>query len=493
MSIATLKAQVQAQIIDKDLIPDSISASTVGDNINDLADEVVALFTALNGGTLPADQDTIYKITQKIIGINSILGVSGTTIDSIVTALGNKDDGSAVDTKIAAAVANLLNSAPGALDTLKELATALGNDPNYATTITGLLAGKEPTIAAGSAGQYYKWNKTWGSFSADVIASTLAGYVKAATAAAFAAGDTILVMFGKAEKRIELIETLNVTAKTTLADTDQIAISDGALKRITWANFKAALSLITTPLTGFVTAAASASITATTNILQAFQLIQKRLELLEAGDDLLSYFNPAKFFMYDSGGSVMKMGIRTENRLMEFLKALNFAYKGETLLGTYEECVANALNSGATRYSLMKIEADSVITELGICMRTAAVFTTSSGNNKLWLYKVDLTAKTASLVAQSADTPGLFNSAGIRRAALTAPYSAAAGYYLLAVRYETTDQTTPGTILSKVLDGSTMAIIDNLRLAGTASTLSPATVDMQTLNASSASTWGFWN
>ncbi|WP_315451410.1 hypothetical protein [uncultured Selenomonas sp.] len=36
----------------------------------------------------------------------------------------------------------LVNSAPGALDTLQELAAALGNDANFATTVTNALAGK---------------------------------------------------------------------------------------------------------------------------------------------------------------------------------------------------------------------------------------------------------------------------------------------------------------------------------------------------------------
>lgn len=43
---------------------------------------------------------------------------------------------------IDAAVANLISGAPGALDTLNELATALGDDPNFATTLTNALAGK---------------------------------------------------------------------------------------------------------------------------------------------------------------------------------------------------------------------------------------------------------------------------------------------------------------------------------------------------------------
>jgi len=44
---------------------------------------------------------------------------------------------------------DLLNGAPGALDTLNELASALGNDANYSTTITTALAGKLP-LAGGT-------------------------------------------------------------------------------------------------------------------------------------------------------------------------------------------------------------------------------------------------------------------------------------------------------------------------------------------------------
>ena len=40
------------------------------------------------------------------------------------------------------AVANLVDSSPAALDTLNELAAALGDDPNFATTMTNALAGK---------------------------------------------------------------------------------------------------------------------------------------------------------------------------------------------------------------------------------------------------------------------------------------------------------------------------------------------------------------
>lgn len=45
---------------------------------------------------------------------------------------------------VQAVIAALINSAPGALDTLDELAAALGDDANFAATMTTALAGKQP-------------------------------------------------------------------------------------------------------------------------------------------------------------------------------------------------------------------------------------------------------------------------------------------------------------------------------------------------------------
>jgi hypothetical protein len=53
-----------------------------------------------------------------------------------------------LETRIAALVA----SAPATLDTLNELATALGNDPNFATTVTNALAGKAPIASPALTG-----------------------------------------------------------------------------------------------------------------------------------------------------------------------------------------------------------------------------------------------------------------------------------------------------------------------------------------------------
>ncbi|EED0179525.1 prophage tail fiber N-terminal domain-containing protein [Escherichia coli] len=56
-------------------------------------------------------------------------------------AAGNEIANAAFVRKLLAA---LVDSSPEALDTLNELAAALGNDPNFATTVTNAMAGKQP-------------------------------------------------------------------------------------------------------------------------------------------------------------------------------------------------------------------------------------------------------------------------------------------------------------------------------------------------------------
>lgn len=48
----------------------------------------------------------------------------------------------ATNASVTTAINNLVNSSPGTLDTLKELATALGDDPNFAATLVSALASK---------------------------------------------------------------------------------------------------------------------------------------------------------------------------------------------------------------------------------------------------------------------------------------------------------------------------------------------------------------
>jgi hypothetical protein len=64
--------------------------------------------------------------------------------------LSSIDLSATIQTASAAAVTYLVDSAPGALDTLNELAAALGDDENFATTVTNSLSGKLSISSASS-------------------------------------------------------------------------------------------------------------------------------------------------------------------------------------------------------------------------------------------------------------------------------------------------------------------------------------------------------
>lgn len=73
-----------------------------------------------------------------------------TTIDGYGYLKSADLSGYATETYVNTAVDNLVDGAPGLLDTLNELAAAINDDANYATTITTALAGKQATLTAGS-------------------------------------------------------------------------------------------------------------------------------------------------------------------------------------------------------------------------------------------------------------------------------------------------------------------------------------------------------
>ncbi|WP_461239302.1 phage tail protein [Escherichia coli] len=59
-------------------------------------------------------------------------------------AAGNNTTQVATTAFVQAALTALINGAPATLDTLKEIAAAINNDPNFATTMLNALAGKQP-------------------------------------------------------------------------------------------------------------------------------------------------------------------------------------------------------------------------------------------------------------------------------------------------------------------------------------------------------------
>ena len=94
---------------------------------------------------------TAVILQERLHDIIDTLNVVGISIEGAKEYLENNNDLSqikigtnkaATEGYVVAAIAAMVDSAPGALDTLNELAAALGDDPNFATTITGLIAAK---------------------------------------------------------------------------------------------------------------------------------------------------------------------------------------------------------------------------------------------------------------------------------------------------------------------------------------------------------------
>ena len=88
----------------------------------------------------------ISTATQAAIDLKAPLASPSLTgVPTAPTAIATTNTNQLATTEfVKTAVANLIAAAPTALDTLSELATALGNDANFSTTITNSLALKAP-------------------------------------------------------------------------------------------------------------------------------------------------------------------------------------------------------------------------------------------------------------------------------------------------------------------------------------------------------------
>ena len=91
-----------------------------------------------SGLMIPADKNKLDGVADNA---NNYSHPSAHTV-SEVTGLQGLLDGKTTETYVNTQITNVIGAAPAALDTLTELAAALGDDANYAATVTTALAGK---------------------------------------------------------------------------------------------------------------------------------------------------------------------------------------------------------------------------------------------------------------------------------------------------------------------------------------------------------------
>ena len=128
---------------------------------------------------LASDSNQVYigyiSSDNKVAKISDIPSLSGYATESFVTGQGyitnSALSGYATETYVGNAINDLVNGAPAALNTLKELADAINDDASYASTITTALGGKQATLTAGNGIQIDNTNTI--SLNPDVIINSV--------------------------------------------------------------------------------------------------------------------------------------------------------------------------------------------------------------------------------------------------------------------------------------------------------------------------------
>lgn len=130
-------------------------ATNLQNLVTRIATEFKSVRTLINGNSANLNGLTTTAKTNLVAAVNEVKAIAdsaassgGASINDALTTTSTVWSSSKTDAQIGSAVAGLVASAPGTLDTLAELATALGDDPNFATTMTGLIGGKADAVHA---------------------------------------------------------------------------------------------------------------------------------------------------------------------------------------------------------------------------------------------------------------------------------------------------------------------------------------------------------
>ena len=158
---------------------DGIESAATADQTNAEIRTAVEAATDSNVFT-DADHTKLNALNQGVATTDSP-AFAGLTLSGVPTAptasSGTSTTQIATTAFTSTAIANLVASSPATLDTLNELAAALGDDPNFATTVTNSLALKAPIASPTFTG-------TATIPTADINAGTIDGTVIGATTAA---------------------------------------------------------------------------------------------------------------------------------------------------------------------------------------------------------------------------------------------------------------------------------------------------------------------
>ena len=102
--------------------------------ITQVSNSLVKQDLTISGGTV--DNTVIGSGTPAAGTFTTVAGTLASTVTGTTAAASDNSTKIATTAYVTTALANLVDSAPGTLNTLNELAAALGDDANFATTVT---------------------------------------------------------------------------------------------------------------------------------------------------------------------------------------------------------------------------------------------------------------------------------------------------------------------------------------------------------------------
>ena len=123
----------------KDLIANSLQLVQEDGELKDIKEVIATAAAIIEGDLTPEQIQTISNLSSALNNDPNFFSNNQAQINS-KAAINNVYTKSETDGKIS----DLINDAPEALNTLNKLASALGDDENFATTITGQIATKAP-------------------------------------------------------------------------------------------------------------------------------------------------------------------------------------------------------------------------------------------------------------------------------------------------------------------------------------------------------------
>lgn len=144
---AAFATAAQGAKADSAIQPDDMISSDANNGLSHGTDGKVYLdITGLGGGEGAGISDTIGNTSAILASSSRRVGLLETAIDTKADSADvytSTETDSEISSAVSTAITSLIDGAPAGLDTLNEIAAAIGDDPAFATTIAALIAAKQ--------------------------------------------------------------------------------------------------------------------------------------------------------------------------------------------------------------------------------------------------------------------------------------------------------------------------------------------------------------